>query len=555
MTEMDTQLPFQLGEWTVHPDSCRLVGVAGEVKLEPKVMKVLVCLAGQPGKVISREQLEEMAWAGTVVGYDAVSGSVIKLRKALGDNSKSPRYIETISKKGYRLIAKVGDVGETAGPTTVTHPSKHKRHLFIAAVVAVIAMLVWTVMDNHEEPPPPAAVVDATPSVAVLPFKNISPEPGQDYFSDGLTDDIITDLSRAGSLRVIARQSTYHYKNRPFTLDDVARELEVQYIVEGSVRRAGDKLRINVQLTDVNKGQHVWAERFDTDVANVFDIQDRITRSVIEAMYVKLSDVESLSMTYQTTNNIEAYDYFLQGQQYVSNRSRESFEQAMESYKQAIKLDPDYARAYGAMAVALTLGYRDRWTDISLGEARGRAMFLANKAVELDQTSPHVYWSLGFVHLFRKEYEQAEAAARRAVELSPNYADGYGLLAFVLNWRGSGAAAAQYIKKATELNPYHTFDYPWNLGFAYYTLGRYDEAIEQLNLALERNENTLYVRLFLAASLVRKGQLDDAEWEIEQVGILRDGITLTYLGNIMPFEQQQHKSSFLADLRKAGLPE
>jgi adenylate cyclase len=166
-----------------------------------------------------------------------------------------------------------------------------------------------------------------------------------------------------------------------------------------------------------------------------------------------------------------------------------------------------------------------------------------------------VYWSVGFVHLFRKEFEAAETAAKRAVTLSPNYADGYGLLAFIANWRGKAIEAEAYIKKAIALNPYHTFDYPWNLGLAYYTQGRYLEAIQALKDALQRNETVVHPRLYLAASYVRLGRLEDATWEIEQMRILRPDVTISLLTNTMPYESQELMENFLQDLRKAGLPD
>lgn len=572
--EAISHTPFQVGEWYVDPESGRLLGENSQVKLEPKVMKVLVCLAQNPGKVISREQLEESVWTGTVVGYDAVSGSIIKLRKALGDNSKNPRYIETVSKMGYRLIATVSQeaiepqILSNRSHTEIRQQPQWKAPAILLTAIVVVGWLGWYLLASAPSTAGrPELIVDklelgaidvasfTPPSIVVLPFKNISDDPRQEYFSDGLTDDIITDLSKIGSLRVIARQSAYVYKNRQFTIDDVARELNVQYIVEGSVRKAGDKLRVNVQLTNVEKGHHVWAERFDSDLVNVFDIQDEITQRVIDAMTITLSDIETKSVSYRMTNNFEAYDYFLRGQRHVSGRSKEDYVLAMDAYRRAIQLDPDYARAYGAMAVALSFAYRDRWTDLSLGEARQRALELANKALELDQSSPQVYWSLGFVHLFRKEFNQAEAAAQQSVSLSPNYADAYGLLAFISNWRGKGNAAARYIKKATTLNPYHTFDYPWNLGFAYYTLGQYSDAVEQLNLALERNENVFYPRLFLIASYVKLGRIEDATWEVEQVIVTRPDTTIAKIGNVIPYEHQHHKEAFLEDLRKAGLQE
>jgi TolB-like protein/Tfp pilus assembly protein PilF len=391
--------------------------------------------------------------------------------------------------------------------------------------------------------------------VVVLPFKNLSDDPQQEYFSDGITDDIITDLSQVGSLRVIARQSAYYYKHKTGSLDDVARDFNVQYIIEGSVQKAGKRIRINAQLTDVESGHHLWAERFDRELNDVFAIQDEIARHVIDAMFVTLSEQENKRVLYRTTNNFEAYDAFLRGLQQSKNRTKEGHELTKEAFQRALELDPHYARVYGAMAVTLIRGYRFQWSDLSMQEAQERALRLAKKAVALDQSTPQIYWSLGFVHLFRKEYEQAETATMQSIKLSPNYADGYGLLAFINNWRGNAEQAERYIKKAMALNPYYPFDYPWNLGLAYYHMGKYKQAATALKNALERNESVLLPRLFLAASYVRLGRVDDAQWEIEQVAILRPDTTITHLANTLPYESKERMNAFLEDLRDAGLPE
>ena len=581
LIDITSQEPFRVGEWYVDPDSGRLLREGVEVKLEPKVMQVLVYLAQHSGKVVSREALEAVVWAGMVVGYDALSGSIIKLRKALGDDSRHPQYIETVSKKGYRLIAGVSQAGEdeadshggnavsaqsSGNPKSVTN--KITLTLIVTGVALIAVLLLWhflsqapetksqtTATANTTDKSLTTGIITKVPSIVVLPFKNLSDDPQQEYFSDGITDDIITDLSQVSSLRVIARQSAYHFKNMNINLDDVARDLDVNYIVEGSVQKAGERIRINVQLTSVDKGSHIWADRFDSEATNLFDIQDMITQRVIEAMYVTLSNQENKRIVTRTTNNFEAYDTFLLGQQHSRNRTQEGYDLTLDAYRRAIQLDPQYARAYGALAVTLTRGYRQQLTKLSFEEARERALKLAKKAIELDQSSPPVYWSLGYVHLFRKEYEEAEAAAKQATNLSPNYADGYGLLAFISNWRGKAEDAVSYIKKAIALNPYHTFDYPWNLGFAYYTLGRYDEASYALKQALEKNPSVLYPRLFLAASYVRLGQQDDAEWEIEQVKMQQPGPTLSLLANTLPFENQSHMVAFLGDLRQSGLAE
>lgn len=583
--DFTSQEPIWVGDWYVDPDSGHLYREQEEVKLEPKVMQVLVYLAHHPNKVVGRETLEATVWAGMVVGYDALSSSIIKLRKALGDDSRHPQYIETVAKKGYRLIANVKSASKTEGDSqkdnretglssgiqTSENPRSSSKNftisLAIAGVVLFAGLILWyfltlTPVTSHQTTvvsdstgKPLAKSANKTPSVVVLPFTNLSNDPQQEYFSDGITDDIITDLSQVSSLRVIARQSAYHYKNAIVSLDNIAKELGVNYIVEGSVQKAGQHIRINVQLTNVDKGAHIWADRFDSNASNIFEIQDTITRRVIDAMYITLSNQENERLVSRTTNNFEAYDIFLQGQQYSRNRTQEGYDLTIDAYRHAILLDPNYARAYGALAVTLTRGYRQQLTRLSFEEARERALKLAKKAVELDQSSPPVYWSLGYVHLFRKEYDVAEAAAKKAIDLSPNYADGYGLLAFISNWRGKSKEAEDYIMKAINLNPYHTFDYPWNLGFANYTAGKYIKASHALQQALEKNPSVLYPRLFLAACYMRLGQQDDAEWEIEQVKMQEPRPTLKLLENTLPFEHPDQMQAFLNDLRKAGLPE
>ena len=576
----NTDNPLRIGKWTVYPDTDRIQNEDIEVKLEPRAMQVLLCLAKHAGKVVSRETLEKTVWTNMVVGYDAVSATIIKLRKALGDDSRNPTYIETISKKGYRLIADISldaqddsrisdDNGllddEPFESSISLVPQTRERDVKAQLISAIVGLLIiiagWQILDTGpgSQPVETEKTIEPgkeeTPSIVVLPFKNLSNDSQQDYFSEGITDDIITDLSKIGSLRVIARQSANYFKNTEASHEEVAIDLGVNYIIEGSIQKAGDRIRVNIQLTDVEKGIHLWAERFDRKVNDIFAIQDEIAKQIIDAMFITLSDQESENVMYRTTNNFEAYDSFLRGLQLSGNRNKQSHDASMEAYRHAIKLDPEYARAYGAMAVMMTRAYRFNWTDLSITEAQDRAMELAKKAVALDQSTPQIYWALGFVHLFRREYQQAEEAAMQSVKLSPNYADGYGLLAFISNWRGKAEDAERYIKKAIGLNPYYTYDYPWNLGLAYYTMGKYEEAVTHLKQALERNETVLLPRLFLAASYSHLGRQDDAEWEIDQVNILRPNSSLKMLASTVPFEDRKKVDALLEELRKAGLPD
>ena len=382
----------------------------------------------------------------------------------------------------------------------------------------------------------------------------MSDDPEQEYFVDGISQDIITDFSRLSNLAVIAWNTSASYKGEDIQAQQVGKDLGVAYVLDGSVRKSGDRVRITAQLLDTKTGNNVWAERYDRRLTEIFALQDEVTKKIVNALAIRLSAAEKEKLGNSSTNNIEAYDVFLRGHQYSMQRTKEGSELARDAYRHAIELDPTYARAYGALAVELTRGFRNAWIDISLEETRIRALELAQKAVALDRSSPQVYWALGYVYLHRGQYDEAAVAARQAVALAPNYADGYALLAFNNNYQGRAEDAVRYIKKAMALNPYYTYQYPWNLGRAYYTLSRYSEAVEALQEALEHNENAQYPRLFLAASYVRLGRQDDAEWEIEQIETLNPGATLTHLANTFPIQDQDQMDAFLEDLRKAGLP-
>lgn len=556
---------FQIGDWLVDPGSGRLRRGDTEVKLEPKVMEVLVHLAQHPGEVVSRKSLEDRAWAGTVVGYDAISGSIIKLRKALGDDPRKPRYIETISKKGYRVIAPVsagpgvtknGDSVASSPPKPVPLTANHwKKLVATAAGLVVLISVLGYMVSRSDDVDVPNAVMPDTPSVVVLPFKNLSDDHEQEYFSEGITDDLITDLSKMDSIRVVARQSSDFYKSNPASLQDIARQLNVAYIVEGSVQKSGSRIRINVQLTNTSKAESVWARRFDTDTQNLFKVQDDIVGNVIDAMAVRLKNRDTGRHVAHNTTNFEAYDAFLVGQQQSRTRTRQGYELAMTAYRRAIEIDPNYARAYGAMAAAIIRGQRYSWHNLSLVEARERALELAKKAVALDQSMPPIYWALSYVHLHRQEYDAAEAAAKQSVGLSSNYADGYAMLAYIANWRGRPDDAVRYITKAAALNPYHTYEYSSILGLAYYYLGRFDEAIVTLQKATRQNQSALNPRLYLAAVYAQLGRIEDASWEISQIHIAEPDIVLSNLSTLAPFEQKQMLMRLTEDLRKAGLPE
>ena len=558
---------FFVGDWRVLPEEDVIERGSQSLRLEPKVMEVLVYLASRPGEVVSRNELESEVWRGALVGYDAVTSTIIKLRKALGDKPRDPSYIATVPKKGYQLIAPVkstaaslpasppanSSVKVEGKPTGSSVSGIHWKRLLPFFLVVIAAMVTITLYRGAYLTGEPASP-EKPPTIIVLPFENISGNEQHDTFADGITEDIITDLSGLSNLKVIASNTSFALKGRKVSPLEIAKEIKVDYVLQGSIRRQRDAIRVNARLVDARSGYQKWAERFDRQVTEVFAVQDEVTGAILEALSLNLSQHEKAHLVKRATNNLAAYGHFQEGQRLSKINTPETNRQAQAEYRKAIELDPGYGRAYGALGYTMAYSYRRAWTENPV-LTLDRALVLARKGVELDDTIPQTYWSLGYVQLMRKEFVAAEATLSEALAISPNYADGYGLLALIKNGRGDPKAAISLVKKGMELNPYYTWDYPYNLGRAYYALGDADRAIDLLEKARARNENAMPIRLHLAASYVRAGRQDDAEWEVEEIRSLNPKETLSQLRKAHPVEDSETLSMLLQDLRAAGLPE
>lgn len=431
--------------------------------------------------------------------------------------------------------------------------------ILIISVVALVAISLPWLKHSLNQEETTSEELKALPlpektSIAVMSFDNMSDDPGQEYFSDGISEDIITNLSQLNDLAIIARNSSFTYKGTNTKAQDIGKDLGVKYVLEGSVRKAGDRVRITAQLVDTQNGHHLWAERFDRKLTDVFSVQDEITDRITTALSIQLSDNEQKQLTRKATDSFEAYDLFLQGQRAFFQVSEAGLNRAADLYRQAINLDPGFARAYGALAVTLTrqsfLGYSD--TPV---ESKVRAMELARKAVAIDPTSHHALWALGYVYMQMKQFEEAIEALERALSIAPNYADGYGLLALINNNIGHSEEAIRLLEKGMELNPYYTWDYLYNLGRAYFALGDYKSAAEYLEKAIERNEAVPQLRLYLASSYVQLGRQDDAEWQITELEILSSDATLSHWSKALPIIDEDVRNRLFDNLRKAGLQE
>jgi adenylate cyclase len=349
------------------------------------------------------------------------------------------------------------------------------------------------------------------PSIAVLPFVNMSGDPEQEYFSDGITEDLITDLSKISSLFVIARNSVFTYKGRAVKVDHVGRELGVRYVLEGSVRKAGARVRITAQLVDAGTGGHLWAERYDRNVGDIFALQDEVTQKIVAALAVKLTQDEQERLERRYTNNLEAYDCLLQGLGYFYLFTKDGNDRARSMFDKAIDLDPEFALAYGRLGLTHWLEWSFGWSQSF--ECLEKAFQLAQKATALDDSLPQSHSILGMVCLWKKEHEQAIGHLQRAIALNPNDADALDQLAHVLTFAGRPEEAIELEKKAMRLNPLYPPLYQWTLGHAYFLAGEYEQAIAALRRVLNRSPGFHPAHIYLALSLTQLGRMDEAQAE------------------------------------------
>ena len=501
------------------------------VHLERIPLELLFLLIERRGQLVTRQEIFERIWGkGVFVDTDnSINTAVNKIRRALNDDADKPRFVVTVPARGYRFIAQMREEGPTvevseaspvpavaeANPTadavdpsliTITKadmPLRKDRRtgilVSIAGIAIVIAVIVLIQQLSLRGPTTtawipitqsPALPLPDKPSLAVLPFTNMSDDREQEYFSDGITDDLITALSRLPDLLVIARTSTFTYKGKAAMVQEVGRELGVKYIVEGSVRKAGDHVRITAQLVDATTGAELWAQRYDRPLQDVFALQDEIVGRIVTTLKLQLtSDERGMYAFTKGTENLEAYDDFLRGGGYYWSFTKEGNAKARQMFEKAIELDPKYADAYSSLGVAYWFGWAFQW--IQDPGALGRAYQLAQKAITLDESLPAAHIALSYIYLYRRQYNQATTEAERTIALDPNSGQGYEALANILGDSGRPAEAIDFVEKAMRLDPKARDFYLFYEGWIYTQMGKYAEAIPMLKRHLARYPNNL----------------------------------------------------------------
>jgi DNA-binding winged helix-turn-helix (wHTH) protein/TolB-like protein/Tfp pilus assembly protein PilF len=515
-------LPRQIGDWWVDPAANEIASASETLRIEPKAMQVLVALADASGRVVGREELLAAAWPGVIVGDEALTQTIIKLRRALGDNPRTPSYIETISKRGYRLIARVhlGEAAASAPPLAaeealpkhaIARARQHVSWLSLAAgALLTLALAAVYYMHPVSQPTTDADRLilgdqrqPAPLTVTVLPFELLGTDEKQAYLARGISNDLMTDLSRLPALRVIRASS-----GAPG--DPIAQP--ARYLVSGSVQRDSGTLRINIHLIDTGTNQQLWSERFERPFGDLFAVQDEIVRRLTEVLPGELTNAAREKLAKRYTRSLEAYDFFLHAQTLFLVRQAEVNEEARDLYRKALDLDPKFARAYAGLAMTYAMDYRLRPAGAS-SPALARAFELAETARLIDPEIPEVYWALAFVHVQSRRHEQALQHLRKAIELNRSFADAYAFMGGIYNYVGESAKAIPLVRTALRLKPDGGYLYFLILGRAYLFENDIEQALINLRQAAARNPVDLETRVYLAAALAAAGEDVAAEWE------------------------------------------
>lgn len=412
---------------------------------------------------------------------------------------------------------------------------------------------VYKVMLESDSPTPLVGGVlelPDKPSIAVLPFDNMSGDPEQEYFSDGITEDLITDLSKISGLFVIARNSTFAYKGKPFKIKDVERDLGVHYVLEGSVRRANNRVRITAQLIDAHSEGHLWAERYDRDLKDIFSLQDEVTQKIITALMVRLTDDEQKRLIKKETTGVDAYDYVLRGLAYINRFTKEANALAKKMFLKAIEFDPEYASAYSGLGRAHWMEWVFGWSQDP--QILKRTHDVARKALSLDKSNSLGHSLLGDVYLWGKKHDKAITEMEETLALNPNDADGLSTLGGILSWADKADEAEKFIKMAMRLNPIHPVWYLWNLGHVYFLLGQLVEAKKQFKKAVNQNPDYLPAHIYLAAIYSELDQQEDAQNEAMEIERLSPQTPVEIWRHKIPYKDESKSDRLIKDLYKAG---
>ncbi len=503
-------------------------------------------------------RMESLAQAGGV----CISGTVyehIKNKLALGYEYAGEQRVKNIAERVrvYRVLME-REAGGKFFHEERMKPPQWRRVTFVAAIAAMMVVGGLWIRHFYSRPVQPKAFsgekagfyVPDRPSIAVLPFANLSADPQQEYFSDGISNDIMTDLSKFKELLVIASNTVFTYKGKPVNVKEIGQELGVRYVLEGSVQKRNDKVRINAQLISTTTGQDLWAERYDRDLKDLFEVQEEIVRAIVRTLAVKIDEAERQRQKQKNTESLEAYDYQLRGREFLRLRTRPGKTEARRMFEKALELDPNYPSAYVGLAQSYLWDFYYGWAEFP-DKALQQAQDFAEKALSTDASNAEGYVVLGIVYAHRGQYDIAMDQLNRALALNPNDALSRRQLGEILLFSGRTEDAIRFLETLVPLDPLYALATPVHLGLAYYLKGRYEDAIKVLEQGVSRRPDFSQSHIVLAAAYAQMGRMEDASREVALIPQLDPFFDLESYGTA--FKNPADRDAILEGLRKAGL--
>ncbi|SDS86095.1 winged helix-turn-helix domain-containing tetratricopeptide repeat protein [Bradyrhizobium canariense] len=520
-------MQFIFDDHTLDTERRELLRGGHHVALQPQVFDLLVHLVQNRDRVVSKEDLIALVWGGRIVSDSTLTSRINAVRTAVGDNGRDQKLIRTISRKGLRFVGEV-----KAQPGGLQPPG---------APPEINAQ------------PRRALVVPDRPAIAVLAFDNMSGDSAQDYFSDGISEDIITALSKVRWFFVIARNSSFIYKGRPVHLNQVAEELGVRYVVEGSVRRGGDRVRITAQLNDVATGSHVWAEHYDRDLTDVFAVQDEITDAIVAAIEPQIYAAENFRARRKPPNSLDAWDLVMRALSHYWRVTRQDHVAAQELLQRAIAIDPNYGQAHSVLATSHMFGVHLGWADIVKAAPLAERAALA--AIQADNEDPWAHTALGSVCFSTRRLDDSLAEFECALQLNPNFSLAQGYYALALSYSGRWRDSYEAAQGAIRLSPRDPSlaIYYGIAAYAQFVGRNYPEAIALAREAIRQRGDLTGAYRVLTVAAGMAGQTEVSAAALKELRRTQPNISLAWIAHQLPWKLDSDREHYLEGFRRAGL--
>ncbi len=501
------------------------------IAVEPQVFDLLVYLLQNRERVLSKEDLIASVWAGRVVSDSTLTSRINAARRAIGDNGEEQKLIRTIARKGFRFVGEVRTQAHAGEPTRALEPP----------------------LEQLRDPARASVPLSDRPAIAVLPFTNMSGDPQQDYFSDGISEDIITALSKLRWFFVIARNSSFVYKGRAVHMKQVADELGVGYVVEGSVRKSGDRVRITAQLNDAATGSHVWAERYDRSLADVFAVQDEITEAIVAAIEPQIYAAENFRAARKAPESLDAWDLVMRAFSYFWRVTRQDTVVAQALLEKAIAIDPNYGQALGVLAATHSFSAHMGWEELTAAAPVAERAAMA--ALRADSEDPWAHLALGSVYLYARRFEDSLAEFELALRLNPNFSLAQGYYGLALSYCGrwqEGDLAAHRALRLSPRDPYAAI-YCGIASYCRFVGGDYEEALRLSRESIRHRADFSGGHRVLTAAASMLGQTEVAAEALRTLRQVQPNVSLAWIATHLPIKLDADREHYSEALRRAGL--